>query len=102
MWLFPVFRWFQANPLAQWIAGIGAALAAFWAWISLRDRRIRREARKEAKREVVEEIQEQTDETLQRIEDDRAAVRDLNEQQLRQLAEDSPNNRGRLHRPEAD
>lgn len=102
MWLYPLFQWFQSNPVARWVAGIGAGLAAFWAFMTLRDRRIRRQAKAEGKREVIEQIQEKTDEAIQRVEDDRARVRSLNDEQLRKLLAKDPNNRGRLRDPEAD
>ena len=96
MWLYGVFDWFSRNPAAQWAAGIGAALAAFWGWMTLRDRRIKKEARKEGRQQVIEEVKEQTDE---RVEDAREAARstdDYNTDQLRQLRARDPNNRSRL------
>jgi len=96
MWLYGVFDWFSRNPAAQWAAGIGAALAAFWGWMTLRDRRIQKEARKEGRQQVIEEVKEQTDE---RVEDAREAARstdDLNAAELRQLRARDPNNRSRL------
>ena len=102
MWLWPIFRWFQANPWAQWVAGIAAAYVAFRAWLAAKIRGERKEARKEGREQVIKEVKEQTDEALQRVEEDRATVRDLNQQQLRKLAGESPHNRGRLQNPEAD
>jgi hypothetical protein len=99
MWLWPIFRWFQANPWAQWVAGLGAAYIAFRLWLSGKMRGERKEARKEGREEVINQIKEQTSEAVQRVEDERAAVRSLNEQQLRELAAKSPNNRGRLQDP---
>jgi hypothetical protein len=102
MFLWPIFRWFQANPWAQWVAGLAAAYIAFRIWLSGKVRGARKEARKEGREEVIDQIKEQTSEAVQRVEDERSATRDLNERQLRELAAKSPNNRGRLQNPEAD
>lgn len=81
MWLFPIFRWFQANPLAQWIAGIGAALAAFWGWMTLRDRRRDRNKEREIEleaqdksRQVIAKAEEKTDETIRKSDEARADI----------------------------
>ena len=102
MWLWPIFRWFQANPWAQWVAGIAAAYIAFRVWLGSKIKRERKEARKEGREEVIDQIEEQTDEAIQRVEASRDAVRSLNERQLRELAAKSPHNRGRVQSPEAD
>jgi len=102
VWLYPIFTWLQSNPAARWAAGIGGALALFWGWMTLRDRRIRSQAKQEARREVIEQIQEKTDEAVKRVEDDRARVRDLNDEQLRKLLAKDRNNRGRLPEPPSD
>jgi flagellar biosynthesis/type III secretory pathway M-ring protein FliF/YscJ len=102
MFLWKIFDWFAANPLAQWFAGIVAAYVTFRLWLGARLRRERKEARKEGREDVIDEIEEQTDEAIQRVEDERDAVRSLNEQQLRDLAAKSPHNRGRVQNPEAD
>ena len=92
MFLWKIFDWFAANPAAQWAAGIGAGLVTFWGWISLRDRR----RDKETKRKVLDKIEEKTDEAVQRVEDERERVSDLNDAERLRLAARSPNNRGRL------
>jgi hypothetical protein len=81
MWLYPIFRWFQANPLAQWIAGISAALAAFWGWMTLRDRRRDREKEREIEleaqdksRQVIAKAEEKTDETIRKSDEARADI----------------------------
>ena len=102
MFLWKVFDWFAKNPWAQWVAGLGALYITFRIWLSGKVRGERREARKEGREDVIDEIREQTDETIQRVEDERAATRDLNDNQLRELAAKSPHNRGRVPNPEAD
>jgi membrane protein implicated in regulation of membrane protease activity len=102
MWLYPVFRWFQANPWAKWVAGIAAAFVAFRVWLWRKIKSERKDAKAEGKREVIEQIEEKTNEAVQRVEDDRARVRDLNDEQLRKLIAKDPNNRGRLPDPQAD
>jgi membrane protein implicated in regulation of membrane protease activity len=102
MWLYPVFRWFQANPWAKWVAGIAAAFVAFRVWLWRKIKSERKDAKAEGKREVIEQIEEKTNEAVQRVEDDRARVRDLNDEQLRKLLAKDPNNRGRLPDPQAD
>lgn len=91
-----LWLWFKSSPMAQGAAALGAVLAAFWAFMTLRDRRIRRQAKAEAKREVIEQIEEQTDEAVQRVEDERARVRDLNDAERMRLARESPYNRRRM------
>ena len=39
--------WFKSNPLAQGIAAALGAVAVFWSWMTLRDRRLRREIEQE-------------------------------------------------------
>lgn len=102
MWMYGIFNWFAANPVARWVAGIAAGLAAFWAFMTLRDRRIRKEAKEEGKQEVIQEITEQTNEAVERVEDERERVADLNDAERLRLAAKSPNNRGRMSRPETD
>ena len=102
MWLYPVFRWFQANPWAKWVAGIAAAFVAFRVWLWRKIKSERKDAKAEGKRDVIEQIEEKTNEAVQRVEDDRARVRDLNDEQLRKLLAKDPNNRGRLPDPQAD
>lgn len=81
MWLYGVFDWFSRNPAAQWAAGIGAALAAFWGWITLRDRRRDREKEREIEleaerksRQVIEKAEERTNEVIQEAEEARADI----------------------------
>jgi restriction endonuclease Mrr len=101
-WGYSFWVWLKSNPLAQWMLGIGAAYVTFRIWLASKVKRERREAAEEAREEVIEQIEEQTDDAIQRVEDDRRATADLNDEQLRKLAEASPHNRGRLHRPETD
>jgi hypothetical protein len=97
-----VWLWFRANPAAQWVAGIVAAYITFKLWLARKIRSERKDAAEDATEEVIEQIEKETDDAIQRVEDERAATRALNEQQLLDLAAKSPNNRGRLHSPEAD
>jgi hypothetical protein len=90
--------WFKSNPLAQWAAGIGVAYVMFRVWLA---RKIGA-AKEQAREEVVDQIEEQTDAQIRNVEEDRKRVAELNDDQLRKLAEASPHNRGRLQRPEAD
>lgn len=99
---FAAWMWLKNSPVAQGVAMALGALGAFWAFMTLRDRRIRSQAKREARQEVIEQIKEQTDEAIQRVEDERDRVRSLNDEQLRKLAAKDPNNRGRLQNPEAD
>lgn len=101
-WGYSFWVWLKSNPLAQWLLGIGAAWIAFRIWLASKVKRERREAAEEAREEVIEQIEKETTDAIQRVEDDRAIVADLNEQQLRKLAASSPHNRGRVQRPETD
>ena len=103
MWLYPVFQWFQNNPAAQWAAGIGAGLAAFRAWMTMRDRRIRKQAKAEGKREVIEHIETKEAELKEAAnEAENRITADLNERSLRDVAARSPENLGPVRRTEAD
>jgi len=97
-----IWLWWKSSPIAQGATAALGALSVFWAWMTLRDRRIRSEAKREARREVIEQIEEKTNEAVQRVEDERARVRDLNDEQLRKLLAKDPNNRGRLPDPPAN
>jgi flagellar biosynthesis/type III secretory pathway M-ring protein FliF/YscJ len=97
-----IWLWFRSNPAAQAVAFVVAVYIAFRLWLARKIRREREDAAEEAVEQVTEQIEKETDDAIQRVEDDRAAVRDLNNEQLRKLAEASPHNRGRLHRPETD
>ena len=99
---YSLWVWFRSNPAAQWVAGITVAYVTFRIWLARKIGRERKEAAEEAREEVIEAIEKDTDDAIQRVEDDRAAVERLNADQLRKLAEASPHNRGRLHRPETD
>ncbi len=99
---YSIWLWFRSNPAAQAVAFVVALYIAFRLWLARKIRREREDAAEEAVEQVTEQIQEKTDEAIQRVEDDRAAVERLNSEQLRKLAEASPHNRGRLHRPETD
>ncbi len=99
MWLWPIFRWFQANPWAQWVAGIVAAYVAFRVWLSGKIRGERREARKEGREDVIDEINKENSRVEKAIDAaDRDAVERLNSEQLRKLTESDPLNRGRAPR----
>lgn len=97
-----VWLWFKANPAAQWVAAIVAAYVTFRLWLLAKIRRERKDAAEDATEEVIEQIEEQTDEAIQRVENERAFTRSLNEQQLLDLAAKSPNNRGRLRNTPTD
>jgi hypothetical protein len=96
--LWRLFDFVANNKTAQWIIGILTGVTLYKAYERLRDNRIRKEA--EAK--VIEKIQEQTDDAIQRVEDERQRVADLNDSERLRLAAGSPHNRGRLQNPEAD
>jgi hypothetical protein len=87
-----VWLWLKANPAAQWALGIVAAWLAFKLWLGAK---IRRE-RADAAEDVIETIEKDTDNAIKRVEDDRRTTADLNDAELRKLARESPNNRGRL------
>jgi hypothetical protein len=81
--LYGLWVWFRNNPLAQGIAAAVAALVAFFTWLALRDRRIRREALLKAEikadkqaTKAIKEVKERTDETVQKAAEARAAVPD--------------------------
>ena len=94
--------WLKSNPAAQWALGIVAAYVTFKLWLRAKIRNERKDAAEDATEEVIEQIEKETDDAIQRVEDDRAAVERLNAEQLRKLAASSPNNRGRLQNPQAD
>ena len=99
---YSLWLWFRSNPVAQWVAGIVAGYAVFRLWLWRKIRRERQEAATEAERRVIETIEEKTDDAIKRVEDERRTTADLNDAELRRLAQNSPHNRGRLHRTEAD
>ena len=81
MWLYGIFDWFARNPLAQWIAGISAALAAFWGWMTLRDRRRDRNKEREIEleaqqksRQILTDAKDKTDETIRKSDEARADI----------------------------
>jgi hypothetical protein len=96
MWLWPIFRWFQANPWAQWVAGIAAAYIAFRVWLGSKIKRERKEARKEGREEVIDQIEEQTNERVQEAREAARSTDDLNADELRKLRAKDPNNRSRV------
>lgn len=100
--LYGVWLWFRANPVAQWVAGIGGAYVLFRFWLARKIGAARQEAATEAREEVIEQIEEETDDAIQRVEDERDVTRALNDQQLLDLAAKSPNNRGRLQNTPPD
>jgi len=94
--------WLKANPAAQWALAIAGAWIAFRLWLSRKIRREREDATEEAVEDVVKAIEKETENAVQRVEDERAITRSLNEQQLRDLARQSPHNRRRVQDPPAD
>lgn len=100
--LYGLWLWFKSNPTAQWVAGISVAYITFRIWLARKIGAARNEAATKAREEVIEQIEKETTDAIQRVEDDRAVTRALNDQQLLDLAASSPNNRGRLQNPEAD
>jgi hypothetical protein len=99
---YSIWLWLKANPAAQWALAIGGVWITFKLWLARKIRSERKDAAEDATEEVIEQIEKETDDAIQRVEDERAATRALNEQQLLDLAAKSPNNRGRLHSPQAD
>jgi len=99
---YSIWLWFRSNPAAQAVAGVVAVYVAFRLWLARKIRREREDAAKEAVEQVTEQIQEKTDEAIQRVEDERQRVADLNDSERLRLAAGSPHNRGRLQNPEAD
>ena len=83
MWLYPVFEWFANDPVGRTVAWVTGGLAAFWAFITLRDRRIRKEEKvrseleaRKAKDQAIEKLEEQSNERLEKAERARASVPD--------------------------
>ena len=99
---YSLWLWFRSNPAAQAVAAVSVLYVTFRIWLARKIGRVRKEAADEAREEVIEAIEKDTDDAIQRVEDDRAAVERLNADQLRKLAEASPHNRGRLRRTETD
>lgn len=100
---FGLWMWFRNSPMAQGAAALGAVLAAFWAFMTLRDRRIRRQAKAEGKREVIERIEIKETELKEAAnEAENRITRDLNERSLRDVAARSPENLGPVRRTQAD
>ena len=69
------WNFFANNKVAQWVAGIGLAIALFWFWLIQHDAKVReiQELRAEkraraAKNKAIEEIKEQADEQADRAE----------------------------------
>jgi hypothetical protein len=103
MWLYPVFRWFQANPWAKWVAGIAAAFVAFRVWLWRKIKSERKDAKAEGKREVIEHIETKEAELKEAAnEAENRITADLNERSLRDVAARSPENLGPVRRTEAD
>jgi hypothetical protein len=94
--------WFRSNPAAQAVAGVVAVYIAFRLWLARKIRREREDAAEEAIKDVIETIEKDTDDAIQRVEDERQRVADLDDSQRLRLAAGSPHNRGRLQNPEAD
>lgn len=83
MWLYPIFNWFSNDPVGRSIAWGTAVLGVVWGYLTLRDRRVRRQAEKEielkaqkAKDKVIERQKEQADERLEKAERARDSVDD--------------------------
>ncbi|MEL7453571.1 MAG: hypothetical protein AAGJ50_09405 [Pseudomonadota bacterium] len=84
---------FKVSRVAQIAVAVGLAFVGYTSWLARRDRNIRdREQRR-----IINDIRKQTDETRERV---RAAenriTNDLNAGELRRLAGESPDNRGRV------
>lgn len=95
--------WLKSNPIAQGVAMALGALSVFWAWMTLRDRRIRSEATKEARREVIEKIETKEAQLKEAAnEAENRITEQLNADSLRNVAARSPENRGPVQRTETD
>jgi hypothetical protein len=99
---YSIWLWFQQRPWAQAVAGVVAVYVAFRLWLARKIRREREDAAEEAVQDVIKTIEKDTDDAIQRVEDERQRVADLNDSERLRLAAGSPHNRGRLQNPEAD
>lgn len=88
---YPFYLWLKNNPAAQWALGIGAGLAVFWSWLSLRDIRIRREATAKL-RNKIEQAQDKHEEKVHEAEVRITERIDIDG--LRDVASRDPANRG--------
>jgi predicted membrane metal-binding protein len=78
LWLF-----LKNNPAARWAAATVAALVAFFTWLALHDRKVRREANAKGQikaekqaREAIQAVKERTNETIEKADKARDAVPD--------------------------
>lgn len=100
---FAAWMWLKNSPVAQGVAMALGALGAFWAFMTLRDRRIRSQAKREAQREVIERIETKEAELKDKAnEAENRITRDLNTRSLRDVAARSPQNLGPVRRTETD
>tara|TARA_R110002111_G_scaffold170741_4_gene236446 strand:- start:3152 stop:3460 length:309 start_codon:yes stop_codon:yes gene_type:complete len=80
---YPIWLFLKNNPAARWAVGIGAAVVAFFTWLALHDRKVRREANARGQikaekqaREAIQAVKERTDETIEKADKARDAVPD--------------------------
>lgn len=98
-----LWLWFRNSPMAQGAALLGAALAAFWAFMTLRDRRRDKRAKAEGQREVIERIETKEAQLKEAAnEAENRITEQLNADSLRNVAARSPENRGPVRRTETD
>lgn len=83
MWLYPIFNWFSNDPVGRSIAWGAAVLGVVWGYLTLRDRRVRKQAEKEielkaekAKDKAIERQKEEADDRLEKAERARDTVDD--------------------------
>jgi hypothetical protein len=83
MWLYPIFNWFSNDPVGRSIAWGTAVLGVVWGYLTLRDRRVRKEAEQKielkaekAKDEIIERHKEEADARLEKAERARDSVDD--------------------------
>lgn len=83
MWLYPFFNWISNDPMGRTMAYATAGLAAVWGYLSLRDRRVRKDAEREieleasrTKDKVIERHKEEADARLEKAERARDGVDD--------------------------
>lgn len=70
---FKLFNFIANNPVAQAVAGVIAALAVFLGWLSLHDRKVRREANAKAEKKarktadkIITKMEKKSDERIEK------------------------------------
>lgn len=73
MWLYPIFNWFSNDPVGRSIAWGTAILSVVWGYLTLRDRRVRKQLENEmeleaekTKDKAIRKLEKEADETSER------------------------------------